>query len=100
MKEQEILEEFLFCEPLKLTTKGTNMFNHIKSFFQKYQIPIDVIGSICSDCAPAMLDKHSGFVSSAKKELPQITITHCMLHRYALESKLCLEILKTFCALQ
>ena len=33
VKEQEILEEFLFCEPIKLTTKGIDILNHIKSFF-------------------------------------------------------------------
>ena len=67
VKEQEILEEFLFCEPLELTTKGIDVFNKIKSFFQKHQIPIDVIGSVCSDGAPAMLGKNSGFVSYVKK---------------------------------
>ena len=87
VKEQEILEEFLFCEPLELTTKGIDVFNKIKSFFQKHQIPIDVIGSVCSDGTPAILCKNSGFVSYLKKELPQITITHCMLHRYVLASK-------------
>ncbi|CAM5125424.1 unnamed protein product [Natator depressus] len=33
VKEKEILEKFLFCEPLQLTMKGIDVFNLIKDFF-------------------------------------------------------------------
>ena len=65
----EILEEILFWEPIKLTTKEIDIFNHIKSFFQKHKMSIDVIDSICFDDAPAMLGKNSGFVSCVKKRI-------------------------------
>ena len=34
-----------------------------------------------------MLDKTSGFTALVKKEAPQVNVTHCFLHRYALASK-------------
>ena len=45
------------------------------------------IGSLCTDGAPAMLGKTSGFAALVKKEAPQVNVTHCFLHRYALTSK-------------
>jgi hypothetical protein len=34
-----------------------------------------------------MLDKSSDFTALIKKEIPDIVITHCFLHRHALASK-------------
>ena len=45
------------------------------------------IGSFCTNGASAMLDKTSGFTALVKKEAPQVNVTHCFLHRYALASK-------------
>ena len=45
------------------------------------------IGSLCTDGAPAMLGKTSGFAALVKKEASQVNVTHCFLHRYALASK-------------
>jgi len=87
VKEKEIVEEFLFCEPLELTTQGIDIFNKLKDFLVQYEIPMNKIGSICTDGAPSMLGKHSGFVAYLKKEVPHVTITHCILHRHALAAK-------------
>ena len=45
------------------------------------------IGSLCTDGAPVMLSKTSGFAVLVKKEAPQVNVTHCFLHRYTLASK-------------
>ena len=45
------------------------------------------IGSLCTDEAPAMLGKISGFATLVQKEAPQVSVTPCFLHRYALASK-------------
>jgi len=94
VKEKEIVEEFLFCEPLELTTKGIDIFNKVKDFLLQYEIPMNKIGSICTDGAPSMLGKNSGFVAYVKKEVPHVTITHCILHRHALATKTLPEKLK------
>lgn len=44
---------------------------------------MNIIGSTCADGAHAMLSKNSGFISHMKREIPQVTIMHYMLHRYA-----------------
>ena len=55
---------------------------------------LDMVGSLCTDGAPAMLGNKSGFASCVKKEVPHITVTHCMLHCHALAAKLLPEKLK------
>ncbi|XP_060855494.1 protein FAM200C-like [Metopolophium dirhodum] len=43
--------------------------------------------SQCSQLLVFMLGKSSGFTALIKKEIPDIIITHCFLHRHALASK-------------
>ena len=43
-----------------------------------------MISSICTDGAPAMLGNRSGFAAMLKKEIPELKVTHCLLHRQAL----------------
>ncbi|XP_068234114.1 protein FAM200C-like [Palaemon carinicauda] len=42
-----------------------------------------------------MLGNKSGFATLVKKEVPHVTVTHCMLHRHALATKTLPEKLKT-----
>ena len=94
VKEKKVVEEFLFCEPLKTTTKAMDVFNIVKEFFLNHEMSLDMVGSLCTDGAPAMLGNKSGFASLGKKEIPHITVTHCMLHRHALAAKSLPEKLK------
>ena len=48
---------------------------------------LDMVRSLCTDGAPAMLGNKSGFASFVKKKIPVTTVTHCMLHRHALAAK-------------
>ena len=84
----------LCCKPLKTTTKAVDAFNIVKKFFLNHERSLDMVDSLCTDRAPAMLGNKSGFASLAKKEIPLITVTHCMLHRHALASKSLPEKLK------
>ena len=45
-----------------------------------------VVGSICTDGAPAMMGVRSGFTALVKQKAPHV-IMHCVLHRYALAAK-------------
>ena len=87
VKEKEVVEEFLFCEPLTTTTKAIDVFNIVKDFFLKHGMTLDMCGSLCTDGAPAMLGNKSGFAAHVKKEVPHVTVTHCVLHRHALAAK-------------
>ena len=53
-----------------------------------------MIGSVCTDGAPAMLCNRSGFAAMLKKKIPELKVTHCLLHQLALAFKilpLCLK---------
>ena len=85
--EKNIKEEFLFCECLKTTTKANDIFRLIQSFFDHHELTWDLIGSICTDGAPAMIGKKSGFVAIVKEKAPHVLTTHCVLHRQVLAFK-------------
>lgn len=85
---RSIKEEFLFCDSLLETTKASDVFEIIKRFFIEHNVDWKTkLGSICTDGAPAMLGKSSGFAALVKKEIPHVIITHCFLHRHALASR-------------
>ena len=87
------MEELLFCEPLT-TTKAFDVFNLVKDFFLEHGMTLNVCGSLCADGAPAMRGIKPGFATLVKKEIPHITVTHCVLHHHTLATKKLLEHLK------
>ena len=89
-----MVEEFLFCEPLKTTTKAVDVFNIVKEFFLNHKMSLDMVGSLCTNGVPAMLRNKIGFAHLVKKEIPQITVTHCMLYCHALVAQSLPEKLK------
>lgn len=87
MKDDDIVENFLFCKPLVTTTKATDIKQLIGNFFNEHGLSWNMVSAICSDGAPAMLGRNSGFGMLVKKVEPDILITHCVLHRHALATK-------------
>ena len=94
IKENKVEEEFLFCKPLSRTTNTKKIFKLIKEFFNKHNLDLKMIGSICTDGALAMLGNCSGFAAMLKKEIPELKVTHCLLHRQALAFKTLPQYLK------
>ena len=45
--------------------------------FAKHNLPLDLIGSVCSDGAPAMLGNRSVFAVLMQKEITGVKITQC-----------------------
>ena len=83
-----IKEEFLLCESLPQHAKATDVLEMLNNFLANQNFEWKKkIESLCTDRAPAMLGKTSGFAALVKKEPPQVNVTHCSLHRYALASK-------------
>ena len=87
VKEKKVKKQFLFCKPLPRTIAAKDVFELVKEFFNKHNLYLKIIGSICTDGAPAMLGNRSGFAAMLKKEIPQLKVTHCLLHRQALAFK-------------
>jgi hypothetical protein len=66
-----IKEEFLFCEPLLATIKAVDVYQVIDEFFSKNGLDWKTkLGFICTDGAPSMLGKKSGFGALVQVEGP------------------------------
>lgn len=83
----DLKEEFLFCSDLETTTKSDDIMAKIKTFFESGGLQWEKVGGVCTDGAPAMLGKKSGFQKKVKDLAPHAKGIHCMIHRYALASK-------------
>ena len=66
------------------TTKGKNIFNIVDEFFKKNDLEWSKLVGRTTDGAPAMLGRKSGFQSYVKAVSPEIILTHCFIHRFAL----------------
>ena len=84
LKGNMIKEEFLFCEPLHTTKKAADVFAMLEAFFVAHEITWAMVGSGCTDGAPAMLGNRSGFATLVKAVAPHISTLHCMIHRQTL----------------
>ncbi|XP_044151372.1 protein ZBED8-like [Bufo gargarizans] len=87
VKDDVIKEEFLFCKPLTTTTKAADVKKLVDDFFKENNLSWDMVSAVCSDGAPAMLGRKSGFGALVKADAPHIIVTHCILHRHALATK-------------
>ncbi|XP_076352730.1 protein FAM200C-like [Tachypleus tridentatus] len=74
-------------DSLKTTAQAIDVLNKIQELFSRNELHLDKIGSICTDGAPAMLGNRSGFAALMRKEVPNLKITHCFLHRHSLSAK-------------
>ncbi|CAL9696028.1 unnamed protein product [Knipowitschia caucasica] len=87
MKDDMIKEEFLFCKPLTTTTKAADVKKLVDGVFRDNNLSWDMVSAICTDGAPVMLGRKSGFGALVKADAPHIIVTHCILHRHALATK-------------
>lgn len=55
-------EDFLFCEELKTTTQGKDVYQFVKDFFVKHDLDIQTLGSVYTDGAPVMIGKNLDFL--------------------------------------
>ncbi|XP_043916310.1 zinc finger BED domain-containing protein 5-like [Protopterus annectens] len=84
--QQSLIEQFLFCREL-IQTHGEDIFKYVCTFFEQHGLLWQWCTSICTDGAPSMTGCISGFLSLTKATNPNITTTHCFIHREALISK-------------
>ncbi|XP_069941789.1 zinc finger BED domain-containing protein 5-like [Cherax quadricarinatus] len=85
--QDKIKEEFLLCEDLLTTTKGEDVFNIINSFFTKNGLDWNSVQQVSVDGAPSMMGGHRGLRCLIQAINPEISVDHCIIHRYSLGSK-------------
>ena len=59
--------EFIFCSPLELMTKASDIMEKVSFFCESENLLWDNISWCCTDGSPAMLDTKSGFQVCVKK---------------------------------
>ena len=87
VKENTIVDEFLFCQEMKERTRAKDVFDVVNAFLREILIVWNKVGSVCTDGAPAMIGHLSGFVATPKQVAPHIVSNHCAIHKYALACK-------------
>ena len=80
-------DEFLCVLVLPSRIRGEDIFQIMNSFFRANNIKWELLCSLCTDGAPAMLGHTSEFHANVKKVSSDCTFMHCMIHREALASK-------------
>ena len=79
-----IKEELLFCSALDITTKASDIKEKVNHYFNENEIPWKNLCAVCTDGVPAMLASKRGFRALVQRKIPNVTFTHCFIHREAL----------------
>lgn len=87
VNKREIVNNFFFCQELKQTTTGLDIFELVNENVQTNNLIWDNCVSVCTDGAPAMQGPKKGFVAHVLAKNPKIKSVHCMIHREVLVSK-------------
>ncbi|XP_078533909.1 general transcription factor II-I repeat domain-containing protein 2-like [Lissotriton helveticus] len=82
-------EEFLTLLPLKTTSRGSDIHNEVKNYFVKQNVPLKKLVGITTDCAPAMIGRHSGFIANCKTDpdFPPLLNYDCIINQQAICAK-------------
>jgi len=78
---------YLFCKLLTTTTKAVDVKKLVGDFFRDNGLSWNMVSAVCSNGAPATLERHSGYGALVKSDAAHIIVTHCVLHRYAMATK-------------
>ena len=87
VKDENIMEEFLFAKELETHTTGESVFELVVGFFNEKEILLTNIVSCATNGAPSMLDRHRGFMKYLKEAVPGAVTVHCAIHRHNLIAK-------------
>ena len=82
-------EELLTLLPLKITTRGVDIYTAVKNFFVEKKMPLNKLISTTTNGAPAMTGRHVGFITRCRNDpdFPTFLHYHCIIHQQALCAK-------------
>ncbi|XP_076348256.1 protein FAM200B-like [Tachypleus tridentatus] len=74
-------------QDLLTTTMGEDIFNIINSFFTTNGLDWNSVQQVSVDGAPSMMGRNRGLRGLIQAVNPEISVDHCIIHRYSLGSK-------------
>lgn len=83
----DIHEDMLFSKTLPSRSTGEQIFKALNEYMQEHEIDWKKCVGFCSDGARALTGRQSGVVAKVKDVAPDVTWTHCFIHREALATK-------------
>ncbi|GFV47901.1 zinc finger BED domain-containing protein 5 [Trichonephila clavipes] len=86
-KNQEIRDDFLFCQPLSGHTTGENIFNVMYKFMQENKIDWDRCVGISKVGAKSTVGISKGLVIRIQNVPPNVITIQCCTHREALVTR-------------
>ena len=84
MEQEDIMESYLFCLPVREHANGKTIFTRINEYITKADISWKKLANSTADGAAANFGKNSGVLVRIERKAPQSTKMHCMIHREAL----------------
>jgi hypothetical protein len=87
--EDTVQEEMPFCRQFKVRTAGRQKFNLTDAYFDETKIAWSRCIGVCTDGVTSVIvtGKYNRFVSQTNNVTPNISWTHCSIHREALAAK-------------
>ncbi|KAI6659622.1 hypothetical protein LOD99_14545 [Oopsacas minuta] len=82
-----IKEELLFVDYFECRCTGQDIFKMVRSYFDSHHIGLSQVISVSTDGARNMTGRDTGFLGCFKRDVPQCSFNHCMLHKQALAAK-------------
>ena len=80
-------EELAMALSLNADTWGETVFEEVKTYFEKNQIPLTNVIACATDGAPSMMGRYCGFMAFLKAASPNVLTIHCVIHRQHLVAK-------------
>ena len=62
VKENAIVDKFLFCQEMKGRTSAKDVFDLVNAFLRENSIAWNKVGLVCTDGAPAMIRKEHQYL--------------------------------------
>ena len=77
-------EELAMALSLNADIRGETVFQEVKTYFEKNQIPLTNVIAYATDGVPSMMGRYRGIPKSSK---PDVLTIHCVIHRQHLVAK-------------
>jgi len=81
--DDSVIEHFLAVSELPTTATGAEVYDSISNTLTDNGLSWKNCLFVCTDGAPAVTGNFKGFVAKFKKKCPNVSSTHCFIHRDA-----------------